>query len=45
MLEINQIITGDSYYFEALFFGGNLYAFTIKDLLVQLQTIYRIILN
>lgn len=45
MIEINQCIAEDFYYFEALFFGGNLYAFTLKDLLQQLQDIHIISLN
>jgi len=38
MLKINK----HSNYYEALFLGGNLYAFTLLDLFKQLLTIYNI---
>lgn len=40
MLKINRIQTKDLLYYEALFLGGNLYAFTINDLISQLVSIY-----
>ena len=40
MLKINRIETKDLLYYEALFNGGNLYAFTISELSSQLATIY-----
>lgn len=40
MLKINRIETKDLLYYEALFNGGNLYAFTISDLVNQLASIY-----
>lgn len=40
MLKINRITTKDSYYYEALFNNGNLYAFTINELVEQLNIIY-----
>ena len=40
MLKINRIETKDLLYYEALFNGGNLYAFTISELINQLATIY-----
>ena len=40
MLKINRIETKDLLYYEALFNGGNLYAFTISDLVNQLATIH-----
>ena len=40
MLKINRIETKDLLYYEALFNGGNLYAFSIIDLQYQLITIY-----
>ena len=36
MLKINKF----NGYYEALFLGGNLYAFTFKDLISQLINIY-----
>jgi len=40
MLKINRIETNGLLYYEALFNGGNLYAFTINDLISQLVSIY-----
>ena len=40
MLKINRIETKGFVYYEALFNGGNLYAFTINDLINQLVSIY-----
>ena len=40
MLKINRIETNGLLYYEALFSGGNLYAFTISELGSQLATIY-----
>ena len=40
MLKINRIQTKNFVYYEALFNGGNLYAFTINDLITQLVSIY-----
>ena len=40
MLKINRIETEDLLYYEALFNGGNLYAFTISELVNQLASIY-----
>lgn len=40
MLKINRIQKEDFVYYEALFIGGNLYAFTMFDLLKQLFDIY-----
>ena len=40
MLKIKRIETKNLLYYEALFNGGNLYAFTISDLVNQLATIY-----
>ena len=40
MLKINRFETNGLLYYEALFLGGNLYAFTIKDLISQLISIY-----
>ena len=40
MLKINRIQTKDGFYYEALFIGGNLYAFTISELVSQLNSIY-----
>ena len=40
MLKINRIQVKEFVYYEALFKGGNLYAFTINDLITQLVSIY-----
>lgn len=40
MLKINRIETEEFIYYEALFTNGNLYAFTINDLISQLVSIY-----
>lgn len=40
MLKINRIQTKDLVYYEALFLGGNLYAFSISELVIQLASIY-----
>lgn len=40
MLKINRIQTKDLVYYEALFLGGNLYAFSISELVSQLASIY-----
>lgn len=40
MLKINRFESKGLTYYEALFLGGNLYAFTIKDLISQLINIY-----
>ena len=40
MLKINRIETNGLLYYEALFNGGNLYTFTISELINQLATIY-----
>lgn len=40
MLKINRFESKGLTYYEALFTGGNLYAFTIKDLISQLCSIY-----
>jgi len=42
MLKINIIQEDDFVYYEALFNGGNLYAFFLFDLLLQLMIIYEI---
>lgn len=41
MIKINRIEKGDLIYYEALFVGGNLYAYCISDLVSQLVSIYR----
>jgi hypothetical protein len=40
MLKINRIETKELTYYEALFLGGNLYAFSMNDLISQLVSIY-----
>lgn len=40
MLKINRIQTKDFVYYEALFNGGNLYAFSMSELVNQLASIY-----
>lgn len=40
MIRINRIQKGTFVMYEALFKGGNLYAFSISELIVQLRTIY-----
>lgn len=40
MLKINRFESKGLTYYEALFLDGNLYAFTIKDLISQLISIY-----
>ena len=40
MIRINRIQSKDLVYYEAIFLGGNLYAFTINDLICQLWEIY-----
>ena len=41
MLKINRIQKGDFVFYEALFAGGNLYAFTISSMIAQLVEIYK----
>lgn len=40
MLEINIISTEKVSYFEAIFVGGNLYAYSLVDMLRQLKEIH-----
>jgi hypothetical protein len=40
MLKINRFESKGLTYYEALFLGGNLYAYSIKDLISQLVSIY-----
>jgi hypothetical protein len=41
MLKINRIECNDGFmYYEAVFKGGNLYAYSINELIVQLWSIY-----
>lgn len=40
MIKINRIQSKDLVFYEAIFLGGNLYAFTINDLICQLWQIY-----
>lgn len=40
MIKINRIQKSEFVIYEALFIGGNLYAFTMFDLLKQLLEIY-----
>lgn len=40
MLKINRIQKGDLIFYEALFTGGNLYAFSISELITQLTEIH-----
>lgn len=42
MLKINRIQKGDLIFYEALFMGGNLYAFSIADLISQLIEIHNL---
>jgi hypothetical protein len=40
IIKINRIQSKDLVYYEAIFKGGNLLGFTIKDVVNQLVTIY-----
>ena len=41
MLKINRIQCNDGFmYYEAVFKGGNLYAYSINDMIVQLWKVY-----
>ncbi len=40
MIKINRFESKGLTYYEALFTDGNLYAFTIKDLISQLISVY-----
>lgn len=39
-MKIIRIPTKDMFYYECTFLGGNLYAFTINELICQLWEIY-----
>ncbi len=40
MIRINRIQTKELFYYECTFDGGNLFAYTITDLVSQLTSIY-----
>ena len=40
VLKINRIEKGDLVFYEALFISGNLYAFTINEIIKQLREIH-----
>jgi hypothetical protein len=45
MLKIQRIQSKELVYYYCTFLGGNLYAFTMVDLISQLRSIYNIRIN